>query len=320
MLILKRYVALGVSLNSKVNTKVIWMLFQNCMTLFFTHLFVHAMKVNGVQCYVNPKILQNIFFYVPWKKESFFRFGISSGWTICFWQLFQPMLTLCFWLYEFFFFLSLSPAGCPDSLIKEVHHFRVLGDEQVGLDSEIRRSHLHTLTHTSSKQPSLSWSRLMRNPSSSWLSDRYMREALNWPICCSPMPFTKPSARNKTSALYHHTSHPCNEERVPFDVFLHPSYHLHQVFVFELFTPIGAVMRHLCKAPLGMFLSICFQTCCYVKWPLLTSVCILFVSLSPILLAQWACGPDVKTKFTLDAYWVILRFLFFVKSLVILIK
>lgn len=117
------------------------------------------------------------------------------------------MLTLCFWLYDFLFFLSLSPAGCPDSLIKEVHHFRVLGDEQVGLDSEIRRSHLHTFTHTPSKQPSMSWSRLMRNPSSSWLSDRHMREAFNWPICCSPwhslrFPLaTKPHLRTITPAI-----------------------------------------------------------------------------------------------------------------------
>lgn len=80
MLILMRYVALGFSLN----TKVIWMLFLTCVTLFLTHLFVHAIKVSDVQCYVNPKILQNILFYVPWKKESI-RFGISSGWTICFW-------------------------------------------------------------------------------------------------------------------------------------------------------------------------------------------------------------------------------------------
>ncbi len=190
-----------------------------------------------------PQNSSEYFLLCSMEERKSFRFGISSGWTICFWQLFQPMLTLCFWLYDFLFFLSLSPAGCPDSLIKEVHHFRVLGDEQVGLDSEIRRSHLHTFTHTPSKQPSMSWSRLMRNPSSSWLSDRHMREALNWPICCSPMPFTD----NKTSAPYHYTRHPCSEEWVPFDVFLHPSYHLHQVFVFELFTPIGAVMRHLAK-------------------------------------------------------------------------
>uniref|UniRef100_A0A8C1GE15 RBR-type E3 ubiquitin transferase n=1 Tax=Cyprinus carpio TaxID=7962 RepID=A0A8C1GE15_CYPCA len=40
------------------------------------------------------------------------------------------MLTLCLLTVLLVIFLSLSPAGCPDSLIKEVHHFRVLGDEQ----------------------------------------------------------------------------------------------------------------------------------------------------------------------------------------------
>lgn len=205
---------------------------------------------------------------------------------------------ICLWLYYFLFFLSLSPAGCPDSLIKEVHHFRVLGDEQVGLDSEIRRSHLHTCTHTHLKQPTLSWSRLMRNPSSSWLSDRHMREALNWPICCSPMPFTKPSARNQALLCTFKPAIIAVRKVILWTRFL-------RMFCLWVFTPIGAVMRHLCKAPLGMFLLLCFWTCCYGKWPLLTSVCILFVSLSPVLMGQSACGPDVKTKFTLHAHWVI---------------
>lgn len=199
------------------------------------------------------------------------------------------------------FVVSLSLAGCPDSLIKEVHHFRVLGDEQVGLDSEICRSH----AHTPSQQPSLSWSRLMRNPNSSRLSDRHMREALNWPICCS-MPFTKPSARNKTSPPYRLASHPCSVKRDPLSGFLHSSLHRHQVFGFEVFTPIGAVMWHLCKAPLGRFLQLLQNT---LLWQVASpDICVHLVHLTlscPVgTVGLWArCHNQMYAGWTLGCFY-----------------
>ncbi|KAG9275103.1 E3 ubiquitin-protein ligase parkin [Astyanax mexicanus] len=85
-------------------------------------------------------------------------------------------------------------AGCPDSLIKEVHHFRVLGEEQVGCGL-LRSKHTHTNTHTHTHThlPCLH-KELRVNLGSSFLSVCPVLQRLNWSIRCSFMLLNKPSS------------------------------------------------------------------------------------------------------------------------------